>query len=136
MKKRRKANSAPSRIAALFFGAGFSFVLLLLLSFVAAIILSTMKTPTKNLALVSLTVFLLCGFITGFVTSKKHKDEGLAYSLFVSLIFTFILLAISLVTSRGKVSGMLFMNYLCYIMINAFSAFFAKSMPKKRRRRT
>jgi hypothetical protein len=44
------------------------------------------------------------------------------------------MLAVALITARGKVSGAVFMNSLCYMLISSFTAFLGRKREKRRHR--
>lgn len=133
MKKHKRARASKSGIGAFAFGVLLSLLSLILLSLIAAIFLTGVKSPTKNLGAVSLAVLLISAFISGFVNSKRCGEGGVGYSVITALAFSLIMLAVSLVATRGKVGGMLFMNCLCYMMAAAFAAFLGKKRQRRRR---
>ncbi len=132
--KKHKRRGMSGGISSFLFGVLLSFGFLISLSLIASIFLISAKNPTKNLGAVSLAVLLICALISGFVNSKRGGENGIAYSVVTSLSFTLLLVIISLILTKGKMGGMLFMNYLCYMMVAAFSAFLGKRRKRTRRR--
>ena len=133
MKKRKRARVSRGGLGTFAFGILLSLGFLIFFSLIASIILSNAKSPTKNLAAVSLAVFLVCALVSGFINSKRGGENGILYSVITSLAFTLLMLAVSLITTRGKVGGMLFMNYLCYMMASSFAAFLGKRRTRRHR---
>ncbi len=133
--KKQKRSGAHGGILSLILGVLYSFAFLILLSLLAAILLAGVKSPTKNLGAVSLAVFLIGAFASGFLNSKRGGDSGFLFSVICALAFTLILLVISLIASGGRISGMHLMNCACYMLAAAFAAFVGRRNPRRRRRR-
>ncbi len=132
MKRHRGIRRERSVAASLIYEVLLSGALLILLAFIAAIILSAMQDPTANVKLISLATLLICAAISGFFISRHNRST--LSSIAVSLIFVAIMLAISIIVKKGNVSGALFMNYICYMLVAAFSAFLGKKRERRRRR--
>ena len=135
MKKRKKARNSQGKCGFFLFGILFSLGFLLVLSLIAAIFLTSVKNPTKNLGAVSLAVFLIGAAMSGFVNSKRGGENGILSSVITSGAFTLLMLVISLILAKGKLSGMVFMNYICYMLVSAFFAFIGRKRTTRHRRR-
>jgi len=134
MKKRKRTARSDGSFGSFLFGVLLSFGFLIILSLIAAIFLAGAKSPTKNLGAVSLAIFILGALISGFVNSKRKGDGGVLFSVIVSLTFSFILLVVSLVACGGKISGVHFMNCICYMLAASFAAFVGKRRERRHKR--
>lgn len=134
MKRHRGIKSKSTPLGAMIFGIVFSFLSLIALSLVASAILMMGKNPTGNLSLASFAVFLIAGAVSGFIISKHKGDGSIGIAIIASLIFIGIMLAVALITAKGKVSGAVFMNSLCYMLISSFTAFLGRKREKRRHR--
>ena len=132
--KKHKRRGVSGGIGSLVLGILYSFAFIIALALLAAIFLAGAKSPLKNLGAVSLGVFLIGALLSGFVNSKRGGEGGFLYSLITALVFTLALLAISLIASDGRLSGMHFMNCACYLPAAALAAFLGKKNPKRHRR--
>ena len=134
MKKRNNFKIQKSNVGTLLIGVAFSFGVLIVTSLIFSFILIGLKNPTGSIKTASLAVFLITAAIAGFSVSKYKGNGGALLSILTSAAFIFILLAVTLISSKGKVGGGIFMNYICYIMISAFTAFLAGKRKKRRKR--
>ena len=133
MKKHKRARASQRGIGAFAFGVLLSLGFLILFSLIASVFLTSVKSPTKNLAAVSLAVLLICALVSGFINSKRGGENGILYSVTTSFAFTLLMLIVSLIAARGKIGGMLFMNYICYMLVAAFAAFLGKKRARRHR---
>lgn len=134
MKKHRGIKVKKTPLGTIAFGIIFSFSAIIIISFIASAILMTSKNPTGSLSFVSFIAFLVAGAISGFIISRYKGDGGIGASVLVSLIFVAVMLAISLISAKGKVEGGAFMNLLCYMLISSFTAFLGRKREKKHHR--
>lgn len=134
MKKRKNSKFQKTTAGTLFLGVAFSFAMLVLMSLIFSFALIGFKNPTGNIGTASLAVFLITAAITGFTVSKYKGDGGIAISALTSLAFVLILMATALISAKGKISGALFMNCLCYMLISSFTAFLGRKRPKRHKR--
>ena len=134
MKKRNNFKIKKSNVGTLLLGVAFSFCVLIVTSLIFSFILIGLKNPTGSIRTASLAVFLITASIAGFSVSRYKGNGGALLSILTSAAFIFILFAVTLISSRGKVSGGIFMNYICYIMISVFTAFLAGKRKKRRKR--
>ena len=130
----RGANKKATLPRALISGVGISFAILLIFSRIFSGIIMTASNPTGSIKTVSLVTLLVSGAVSGFVISKAKGDGGTFTSLLSSLVFIGIILAVSLILTKGRVGGTIFMNCLCYFLISLFSSFLAKKRYRRRRR--
>ena len=135
MKKRKGIKTSKTAVGRIFSSVGFSFILLIPISLLFGGMLLTLKNPVGNLKIASLAVLLISGAVSGFLNSKRIGEGGVAFSVISSFIFVLVMFSVSLVMTKGHVSGILFMNYLCYMLIASFSAFLARKRQKSRHRR-
>ncbi len=131
MKRHRSAKNRRSGFVLIMYEIVFSGVLLIALSLLSAILLSGMKNPTANIKIFSLAVLLVCAAISGFASSR-YNGNALS-GIIASAIFVGIMLIISLIAAKGDIGGGIFMNYLCYMLVAAFSAFLGKKRERRRR---
>ena len=136
MKKHKRTAGALGTVGSFSFGVLISFGALILFALIASIFLSGAKSPTKNLGAVSLAVFIAGAFLSGFVNSKRDKDNGVLFSVITSVAAALILLIVSLISSGGRVGGMHFMNCVCYMLMASFGAFVGKKRKRRHKRRT
>ena len=134
MKRHRGAKAERPFPEVLFFGVIFSFAILFITSLLLCGVIMNTSNPTGSVKTVSLISLLVSGGVSGLVIAKRKGDGGVVTVLISSLIFIGLLLAVSLISSKGKVSGAVFMNGLCYMMISVFFSFFAKRRERHRRR--
>lgn len=134
MRKRKNSKSKNTSLKTLLFGVIFSFTVLVILSLASSFLLVGFKNPTANIGIASLAVFLVTAAISGFTISKHRACGGIAFSALSSLLFIALLFAVALIISKGQISGGLFMNYLCYMLISLFTAFIGARKPKRRKR--
>lgn len=132
MRKYKKSLTLPKSII---LGVLFSFITLLVITLVSSFVVLRFKNPTNLVPTASLVVFVLCGTVSGFSLSKLKGDGGMAFALITGLTFIFLFIIVSLILTKGRVPGMLFMNALCYLLVSAFWAFIGKKRQAKRRRR-
>ncbi len=131
MRKRKNTKLKNTAIGTLLFGVLFSFAVLIVLSLASSFLLVGFKNPTSNIRIASLTVFLITAAVSGFAVSKHRGAGGIAFSALTSLLFIAVLFAVAIIISKGKISGALFMNYLCYMMISSFTAVIGTRKPKR-----
>lgn len=134
MKKHRGAKKTMTLSRTLLLGVGISFAVLLIFSLIFSGLIMTTTSPVSSIKTVSLVTLLVSGAVSGFIVSKIKGDGGVFASLFSALIFIGVILALSLILTKGNVGGIVFMNCLCYLLISAFSSFFAKKRVRRHRR--
>ncbi len=131
MQKRKKMNIWASA------GINLAFCLftLLAISLILALIASFTKNPISFTELFGLISLLLSGAICGFITNKSDKERGFKIMLMSLGVIIFIIIVASVLLCEGKVSGMAFMNCLCYILSSLLFAYLAKRERKGKRRK-
>lgn len=134
MKKRRNSKAQRTPLSVFIFGIFFSFFTLLLLSFIASLILISTKNPNLSIKVCSFATLLASGAISGFAISKYRRDLSFGISVFATLSVAVLMLAISLISTKGNVSGGIFMNYLCYVLISVFFSFIGRRKTKRHHR--
>ena len=134
MKKRKNKKSKNTAIGTLLLGILFSFTVLIVLSLISSFLLIGLKNPTANIRTASLAVFLVTAAVSGFAVSKHRGEGGIAFSALTALAFIALLFALALIMSKGKISGVLFMNYLCYMLISSFTALLGSKKRKRHKR--
>ncbi len=134
MKKRKNTKSKNTPLGTLLLGIAFSFAVMIVLSLVSSFLLVGFKNPTANIRVASLTVFLITAAVSGFFVSKRYGKGGIVISALTALAFIALLFAVALVISKGKISGVLFMNYLCYMLISSFAALLGAKKRKRHKR--
>ncbi len=134
MKKHRSANKTTTLSRTILFGVAISFAALLIFSLVFAALIMTTTNPVGSTKTVSLAALLVSGAVSGFVISKRKGEGGFLASLFSALAFIAVILALSLILTKGRVGGIVFMNCLCYLFISSFASFLAKKRERRHRR--
>ena len=134
MKKHCGARRDMKISRVLIFGVIFSFITLFTVSILLSGLIMTTANPTGSAKRLSLVALLVSAAISGFTVAKRKSEGGAMSALFTSLIFAGLVLVISLISSRGSIKGVVFMNLLCYVMISVFFSFFAKKRQRRRRR--
>ena len=134
MKKHRNSNARKTPLRVFVFGLGFSLAILIILSFIASFVILSMKNPLLNIKTASLLVLLSAGAISGFAISKYKGELNLGISIAASIAVAAVMLVASLICSRGKLEGGIFMNYLCYVLVSAFFSFVGRKRKVHRRR--
>ena len=114
-----------------------SILLILLFSLLSALILDNLNDPTKNLGLFSLGAMILSALMSGAICSRIKSEGGLRFASLVGLAVLLLMLLISVILSKGKVSLAAFMNYGCYFGCYALLSYFGGKggRSKKRRKR-
>lgn len=135
MKRYKGFNIKKTGVRTIMFGIAFSFLSLIISSFLISLMLSGMSDPIRYIGIASLIAFLISGAVSGLATAKYKGQGGVKSALISSLIFIAIIFLISLVISKGSVSGGIFMNYVCYIMLSLLTAALSSREKKHRRRR-
>ena len=100
----------------------------------SAIILST-DNPTGNVGMGSMISFFICAAICGFAVSKYKGEGGALPAIASALLFTLVLLAIGLISTKGAIPLATVLNYAAYVIISALCAFFAARKTPRRHRR-
>ena len=136
MKKYRNSNTKKSPLAVFIFGILFSVATLTTLSFISSFILMSTKNPLLSIKMASLVTLLAAGAISGFVIAKYKGNLSFGISIAASATVAILMLAISLISAKGNVSGGIFMNYLCYVLVSAFFSFVGRKRSVRRHRRT
>ena len=134
MKKHRGIKARRTLPEILVFGVIISLVILFISSLLFSGLIMTVSNPVGSVKTVSLTALLVSGAISGFIISKRKGEGGFIASLFSSLIFIGIILAIALIATRGRVGGVIFMNCFCYTLISSFFSLLAKKRERRHRR--
>ena len=135
MKKHRGVKIQKSALGSLAFGVIFSFTSLFIISFVCSLVLIATENPGGSINGVSLAALLITAAVSGFAVSKYKGEGGMKISLICALISAAVILAISLISSGGNISGGIFMDSLCYVLIAAFTAFLGRRREGRRRHR-
>jgi len=115
----------------LFFSVITVLATLLVLSFIAALILSAAKSNSKDIRLYSLAVLIASAFLSGFINSKLRSVK---HGIFAALFIVLMMLLLGIILSVGKLSGGAFMNYGCFFLVSCGSAYLGKRRAKKQRR--
>lgn len=136
MKKRRASRFNTDGKNIIIFGVLLSFAVLMLTLLAASAVLSliTLKAPTRNVNTALLAALVISAAISGFTVARRKGEGGTAASVFSSLIFSVLMLAVALISTKGNVGGSVFMNCLCYTLTAVFGAFAAKKRAHRRRR--
>ena len=134
MKKHRSPKTQRTTLSVFVFGILFSFLTLVILSFISSFILISVKNPLSSIKLTSLLVLLAAGAISGIAITKYKGDFNLVISIAASVSVAAVMLAVALISSRGSVGGGIFMNYLCYVLTYAFFSFVGRKRRVRRRR--
>lgn len=135
MKKRKGTKTSKSAVGKLFSSVLFSFLLLIPVSLLSGGILLFLKNPVGSMKVASLAVLLISAAISGFSNSKRCGDGGIIFAIVSSFVFVLIMFSVSLVATKGHVSGVLFMNYVCYMLVSSLFAFLAVRRKGHKRRR-
>lgn len=129
-KKRRAADGGVAKTFLICFAV--SVLIILMCALFSAVIINSMKDPTKNLGLFSLCSVIISAVISGVFCSRAVSEGELRFTLLVSLLVVLIMLMINVIICGGKVSVSSFMNYGCYLGIAGLSAFFGKKKSSHR----
>ena len=110
-----------------------SILLLLVLSFAAAIISSASENSTAGLSTYSLLTLLISSLISGFISAKRSDGFGSAATSV--LVSAAVIMLVGLIAGGGKLSLSAVMNYLCYFGVGMAGAFIARRRASKGRRK-
>jgi len=101
-----------------------------LVGLAVALALTLLENPTPQIPTATLITLLISAALTGAFTARVKGKGGFAVALFTILIASAIMLIITLIACHGKVEGRAFMNQLCYILVGALFAYFARVREK------
>ena len=127
-RKNRNYKSGTSKFIPSLLFCTFSYIIF---SLIASFILLKTAESSRAIPLVSLVVFLLSGAASGIFITRYKGDGGIGLSSACFVTFIFILTLLSLILSKGKVSGGVFMNYLCYLLIGVLFSFLGRKRARR-----
>ena len=130
---KRNKNTSISQPVALAVSVLFSYAVLMLLSFVTSIAISKLQNPSGSIWIGSLISFVLSGFISGIITSRRKGDGGTLFTLISGVLFISILIILSLILNKGHIPSIIFLNLLCYISVLLLGAFLGRKREHKRK---
>ena len=133
MKKYKKKELGLTALILL--GTGFALTVIVLISFVLAIISSFTKNPTALTGAFSLLTLILAGLTSGFVTSKVNGDSGVLIGSLSSAIATALILAVGLIWKGGALNPGVMLNVLSFFGVSVISAILGKKRIKTAHRR-
>ena len=132
MAGRRSSFGQGNVFYSVLWGALISAAALLSLLAVAAIIANMTADPLSAIPAASLSAALCAAAVSGYRISRRSNEGKLLTVALSSLLLCLVLLIVGLAVSGGKLSGSIFLNYICYIGV---SLIFAKLGARERRRR-
>ncbi|MBO7304062.1 MAG: hypothetical protein J6V09_02440 [Clostridia bacterium] len=135
MRRVKGANILRSKTASVALGVAISLLSLILCGAVCALVLTFMDIPIKHVSLTAMIALILSGALSAPIILHTAKEGGRVRVLICATITSLIIIASSLIASGGKVSGRIFMNIACYIMISVFFAFIKLNGARRKRRR-
>lgn len=100
-------------------------------SFVASLILSSLKNPLALMGVSAFAVLTLTGALSGFLTAKFKGEGGALPSLLCAFILALLVFGIGLIAGGGKVALISPINLIAYL---TFASVFAVLAKKKKRR--
>ena len=103
-----------------------SILLIILFSLLSALILDSVKDPTKNIGVFSLGAMLLSAIMSGVLCSRINGKPELRFASLVGLAVVLLMLFINVIISSGKVSLAAFINYGCYLATYILSAYLGR----------
>ena len=112
---------------------GFSAILLLLVSFIMALVAVSTENPGGVVGIFALASMLVSAIAGGIFSAKMNHGATLLQNALVPLALVLIMLLIAVIMTGGKVSGGAFMNYGCYLGVFILSVVFGKREPKRHR---
>ena len=122
MLKNKNHVKTSNAAAAFLICFGVSVLLIILISFVMAIIANTTENSTAMIGIFSLVSMLLSALLSGLFICRFRRESGVGYAALVALSVVLIMLLISVIVSNGKVGASSFMNYGCYLGVVTLSA--------------
>ena len=135
MNKRRFRGENSPTIVAMTAGVVFSAFVLAVVSFIASLLLIRMKNPTGAIRMASLASLLISGGISSFVISRTRDKNPMGMSTAVSVIFSLIILTVSLISNKGSLHGANIMNLLAYAASSFIFSLLGRKREKRRRHR-
>ena len=114
------------------FGAVCNICSFFTLSFIASLILSSLKNPLALMGVAAFAVLALTGAFSGFLTAKFKGEGGALPSLACAFILALSIFGAGLIAGSGRVAVISPINLLSYV---AFTFIFAILAKKKRRHR-
>ena len=107
----------------------FSAAMIILSSFIMALVASASSDPTGMVGIYSLVAMVVSAVFGGIFSGRMRGEGGVVYALLVSLAVVLIMLLVALIVCGGKIGGGAFMNYGCYLGASALAA-----IPGKKRK--
>lgn len=117
-----------------FISLGFSALMIVVLSFVFALVAGKLTDPTKNLAIFSFAAMLISA-AAGGIFSARISEGKLSFSLLSSVAVILIMLIVCIIANGGKIPASAFMNYGCYMGVYLLASLLVKGSSKRRRHR-
>ena len=122
-----------SALGGLVSGVLISLLLLIALSFVAALVSYATENSTAGVGTFSLAALLISALISGFISAKRSGGFG---SAVLTVTASMLLIAVvGLIVGCGKISLSGVMNCICYLGVGTAGAFIARRRVGKTKRR-
>jgi hypothetical protein len=90
------------------------------------------ENPSGNIGLATLMLFPVCGSITGLASTFYKGKNAIKECLISSGAVSFLLVAIGLIVSKGKISVSILINIAIFTLSSIVVAYISR--PKRRRR--
>ena len=130
----KKTQGKNQSIRGLLLSSAFIILVIVTLSFIAAIICNITQCRSDGIKIYALGVLIASALISGFVNSKRG---GVKEALFASLFISLIMLLLGIILSGGKIAASAFMNYGCFLLISVAGSYLGRrrdSKPRHKRR--
>ena len=116
MKKHKFGTKARRGAHAVVFGVIASAILLILISLLASLILLLTSDPLSCIGAAALSALVLTGAVAAYLTVKFKGEAALIPTVISSLVFSAMIIVISLLCSGVSGIGASLMNAVCYLM--------------------
>ncbi len=109
-------------------------ILIVVSSFIMAVIASGSGDPTSKIGAYSLIALLLSAAISGICISRIKGDGGFGVSALTALAVALIMTLIGIISSGGRLTLACFMNYGCYLGVSVIFAYLGRKKEKRHKR--
>ena len=133
MKLKRRTKETGS-LGIFLFGIIGSALLIVLLSFVMAIIANSSDDPTSKIGIYSLLTLLISAAISGVAISRIKGEGGFGVAALTALTVALIMTFIGIIMSGGRLTLGCFMNYGCYLGVSVMFAYLGRKKEKRHKR--
>ena len=132
MKKRIFHTKNKSISRTVLVGTSVSVLSFLLISLISSFVLSLVPDPLSAVGIASIGALVLSGAISSFFTVKYKGEGGFICSMICAAVCILIIIAVSLIASKGAIGGRGIMNIVSYAAISLLFSYLGTKTGNKR----